>query len=168
MKLELRKVTVIASMSEETTCFTADLYIDGVKTAHVENTGKGGSHMIRDYPPGKMWDTEQKLDAYAKTLPDKKYKYNGEESTLKYDADLLVSELLTEHMQRKEFTDRLKRRVLFTCTDKPGVFQDTAKNKPSPENYERVKKCFHKYLKHILNELPFEEAFVIYKENVDA
>lgn len=42
MKVELRKFKHYPSMSEETECFIADLYVDGKKIGVAENSGKGG------------------------------------------------------------------------------------------------------------------------------
>lgn len=43
MKLELKNVKFYESMSEETNCFEADLFINGKKIAYVKNSGQGGS-----------------------------------------------------------------------------------------------------------------------------
>jgi len=45
-KLTLKKVKVYEAMSEETICFSADLYEDGKLVAHVSNRGQGGSNEI--------------------------------------------------------------------------------------------------------------------------
>jgi hypothetical protein len=50
-KYEIKKVSVNNAMSEETTCFTLDLYVDGKKFAAVSNTGRGGAHRTHAYPP---------------------------------------------------------------------------------------------------------------------
>jgi len=46
VKVELKNVKIHRDMSEETTCFSATLYIDGVKAAMVANRGTGGVHDI--------------------------------------------------------------------------------------------------------------------------
>jgi hypothetical protein len=63
MKIELRKVAHSARLSRETAAFSADLYIDGVKRATVENDGHGGPNMVHPWQVGK------EIDDYAKTLP---------------------------------------------------------------------------------------------------
>jgi hypothetical protein len=42
MKLELKNIKFYESMSEETNCFQADLFINGKKIASVKNQGHGG------------------------------------------------------------------------------------------------------------------------------
>lgn len=46
MKLSVKKVKVLQQMSEETLCFSADLYDNNKLVAHVSNTGRGGSNII--------------------------------------------------------------------------------------------------------------------------
>ena len=43
MKLQLKKIKIYDELSEETICFTAELYADGKKVATVKNDGRGGS-----------------------------------------------------------------------------------------------------------------------------
>ena len=49
--LSLKKVKIHFDMSEETTCYSADLYEDGKLMAHVSNEGRGGND--RFTPAGK-------------------------------------------------------------------------------------------------------------------
>ena len=46
MKVELRKVSINKRLSEETTCFSADLWIDGAKAGIVSNRGHGGPNDV--------------------------------------------------------------------------------------------------------------------------
>ena len=46
MKAELRKVKIARHMSEETTAFTADLWVDDKHIGHVKNDGRGGANFI--------------------------------------------------------------------------------------------------------------------------
>lgn len=47
MKLMLKKVKIHEDMSEETTCFSAEMWENGVKIGEVRNDGRGGCHDIR-------------------------------------------------------------------------------------------------------------------------
>ena len=68
MKLELKNVKFYESMSEETNCFQADLFIDGKKIAYVKNTGQGGctDYGVHDF---KLQSVLREAEAYCKTLP---------------------------------------------------------------------------------------------------
>lgn len=51
---EVKNVKVIESMSEETLCFEASLYVDGKKVGHASNHGHGGPDMQDfDSPEGE-------------------------------------------------------------------------------------------------------------------
>lgn len=69
MKIELKKLSINLRMSEETTCFVADLYIDGLKAGTAENTGKGGMTSIKAYKPGE-YELTQKAEAYLESFID--------------------------------------------------------------------------------------------------
>ena len=45
-KLSLKKLKFHEDMSEETPCFSADLYEDGILVAYVKNSGRGGCNDI--------------------------------------------------------------------------------------------------------------------------
>ena len=44
--MELKKIKYFESGSQETPCFTADLWDGGKLVAHLENNGRGGNNMI--------------------------------------------------------------------------------------------------------------------------
>lgn len=48
MHVELKKVKFHEDMSDETNCFSAEVWVDGKKLADVQNDGKGGCNMY--YP----------------------------------------------------------------------------------------------------------------------
>lgn len=43
MQIELRKLSINTRLSEETVCFSADIFIDGTKAGYASNRGHGGS-----------------------------------------------------------------------------------------------------------------------------
>ena len=47
MNITLKKVKVHDGLSEETICFTADVYVDGILKAHASNRGHGGCNDIQ-------------------------------------------------------------------------------------------------------------------------
>lgn len=59
MKIELKNVKINARLSEETTCFSATLYVNGEKAGEVTNRGHGGPNMYHWLQPtmGKLvWE----------------------------------------------------------------------------------------------------------------
>lgn len=75
MKLELKNVKFYESMSEETNCFQADLFINGKKIAYVKNSGHGGctDYHVLDFSQQQIL---RDAEAYCKGLPKVKYGEN--------------------------------------------------------------------------------------------
>ena len=63
MKIELRNVKYFAAGSEETSCFTATVYVDGKKAGTAQNHGTGGPTMVHPFT------IEKHINDYAATLP---------------------------------------------------------------------------------------------------
>lgn len=49
MKIELKNVHYSPSLSEETSAFTADIYVNGKKSGYARNNGHGGSTNVSPY-----------------------------------------------------------------------------------------------------------------------
>lgn len=95
MKLELKNFKSNERMSDETNCFTADMWVNGKKIGMAMNRGHGGPTDMHytDVEAGKAFE------AYCKSLPPKESKYFPE--GLKMDAELFVDELVEEMLRKK-------------------------------------------------------------------
>ena len=93
MKLELKNVKFYESMSEETNCFQADLFINGKKIACVKNSGQ---QILRD------------AEAYCKGLPKVKYGENEYAVTLETVIDDLFEAWLKVKADKKLLKDMEK------------------------------------------------------------
>lgn len=73
MKIEIRNLKIARSLSEETTAYTADIYVDGVKSFAASNHGTGGCDMYHRYPTAKV--DEAAVNAWLATnvAPDGPY-----------------------------------------------------------------------------------------------
>ena len=114
MKIELRKLKVAEHMSEGTTAFTADLFVDGVNIGYAKNDGRGG---CTDYNiiPGKKFssggfdfDTNReiliKAEAFCLTLPPIKYPAAHGMKTFEVPMNLenFIDELVSAHLKEKD------------------------------------------------------------------
>ncbi len=102
-RVELKGVKYAAFASQETSCFTATVYIDGKKEGSVENDGHGGCNL---YHPHTLLD---KINAIAVTLPD----VEGFGSTFKQDADILVGDLLNAVLEERQMKRLTKRQGVY-------------------------------------------------------
>ena len=153
MEITLKDISHNERLSEETNCFSATIYIDGKKAGEASNHGHGGPTMIH---PRKL---EQKIHAYAKTLPP----IEVEGMTLEMDAELLIGDLLAEYLTRRDMRKAFRTRLLFTKAGRPEIYEaklDAATMAKPHENraamLERLK------ADKILNFLPEKEAFTLY------
>ena len=101
MKIELKSIVFSERLSEETNCFTANLYVDDKKVGTCENRGIGGS---TDY----YFDDSNKRDeveAYCKTLPDIQWRTTSFKNSLEMQIDELFEEWLSKKANTKLIKD---------------------------------------------------------------
>jgi len=114
MKIELKNVKHAAFASEETHCFSATVYLDGVRSGTVSNEGHGGCNR---YEPREL---ETTIDTYAKTLDpyDVSYMYDdGKKHTMESCAEVLIGNLVNDFLEERELKRFCSKKVLFR---KPG------------------------------------------------
>ena len=72
MNITLKNIKFYEKLSEETNCFTADLFVDNKIIGHVKNDGHGGS---TDYMANKKeyWEHIKKAEQFCLTLPPNSY-----------------------------------------------------------------------------------------------
>jgi hypothetical protein len=86
VKITLKNLKIAQWASEETLCFRATVYVDGVKAGEVSNEGSGGPN---SYHPHELW---QALERHAQTLPAivSDLVRDGEPFTYRPSADTLI------------------------------------------------------------------------------
>jgi len=141
MKIELKRITYNARLSEETPAFAADVYVDGKKVGEARNDGHGGCNA---YHP---WAIAGQIDTHAKTLPPEQTPY-GE---MQPDTDWIVMGLLNDHLAARDLKRAMGRKTLFLRGGK--VYE--VKKGVQPRDAEKV-----------LNDLSFDEALILYNQHV--
>jgi hypothetical protein len=143
MELTLKNVKVLESMSEETTCFSATIYIDGKRAGHAGNRGCGGPHDID-------W-TDRVLGArYEKWLKDEPVPvelYDGKIMLLDNITDKLetmIDDALNVVEQRTWLKRQCKNKTLFKLKDDD--------NYDNPAAWWVVKAPFSEITKHKLQQ----------------
>lgn len=121
-------------MSEETTAFVADVYVDGAKTAYAKNDGHGGSTDYNAYE-GKR-EILKKAEQHCLSLPAKDY----EDFTVPMNLEHFIDNLITEELNNK---DKKKFEKLMETSILVGV--------PNGTTYGRYN------LKKILSSIPREQ-----------
>ena len=143
------------SLSQETHCFSATVYVNGVKFAQTTNAGHGASNNY--YPVSNNWEDVSKLnEKIAKTYPLTP-EYNMEQ-----DLDTVIGDLVNEFLLKREFKKTLKK---ITFIENGQIFTLKAKHKPTIQNLEQVAKSSWGKKVKILNCLPEDEAFELFTSN---
>jgi hypothetical protein len=110
MKVELKNIKIVQALSEETLCFTAVAYVDGIKTFYVSNRGHGGCHEYTevDCKPETRARFDA-VDAWAKTLPPDHYG----DLELPSDLDSVVNNALVEYEMRQLLKRITKNKIAY-------------------------------------------------------
>lgn len=98
MKIELKRFTTNARLSQETTAFAADVWIDGKKAGHAENDGHGGATMVHLHLVDPT--VRAKLDAHGKARVPAEFKsITGYEGA---GIEWLVDQLVSAELQKRD------------------------------------------------------------------
>lgn len=95
MKIELRNVKVFEAMSEETTAFHADVYVNGKKICYAKNDGRGGETYYHPYENCR--DEINLIEEFYKNSPPKKYR----DFEIKMSLTMAIDDLLEEFRMSK-------------------------------------------------------------------
>lgn len=114
MNIELKNIKYSASLSRETSAFTANLYIEDKRVGTVINDGQGGNtSYLADNKD--TWDIIRQAENYCKTLPDKQYPKDEYSDAFSFPMDLetYINDLLTEYLVKKDLEKHQKKGVIF-------------------------------------------------------
>lgn len=161
MKIELKSIKYAAFASEETSCYSATLWVDGKKIGDVSNEGHGGCDRFHGDQAAYA-----AADAWCKAnLPQ--WTINGEPGDTPFPTDLEMhcGALLEEFLIGRDMDSGLRTKALFTDPDRPGLFSVAYRGKIKPDA-----RLFASVLDKtpgavILNTLPRAEAIAIFKAN---
>lgn len=157
MKIELKNIKVMSSLSEETTCYSASLYVDGKKIGEVSNRGHGGPDNFH----GNRAAFEAAEAWVNANMPPLETSFG--EDPLQMDMELLCGTLLEDHLLRKELRSSLRRKVLFI---NDGLYEISNGKHATDTIVDHLRKKHGSSIK-ILNTLPFDDALAIYKKQMD-
>lgn len=132
MKLELKKIKFYESLSQETNCFTAELFCNEEHVASCDNNGCGGNTNIRRLE-GKM-DLINTLEEWCKKQPQVEYNFDDlKPFKIDYSLEIFVDGEVDKFIEAKEkikFQKKLDRDCLRgICVSVPNGYSITKWNK---------------------------------------
>jgi len=114
--IELKSIKWVKSMSQETPCYQAKVFVNGKHFADVENRGHGGGD---DLSPSKntnaksFWNDVKQLEAdIAETYPKWDMKEYGKDDEFPQTLEMICQTFLYENDERKYLTRLLKRKTV--------------------------------------------------------
>jgi hypothetical protein len=113
MDIKLKSIKDYPSMSEETNCFQADLWVGNKKVAHIKNQGRGGCDDVWAYDG--MRPLLKEVEDFCKAMPKVECNFSGRIHYLENDLELYVGKLMDEWRKAKDF----KKGIVYK--DKNGV-----------------------------------------------
>lgn len=122
MHIELRKLKIVAALSEETTCYTAEIWVDGERAFLASNHGHGAADMY--HAVGSV--SEHEVDAW---LAANRAPTRIGDSVLTHTLEFEVADLMT----RIEEARRLRRacRTNLVVIDEGKVWSYPLKGRPA-------------------------------------
>jgi len=156
MKIELKNIKYAAFASDDSNCFEGTIHIDGKASIRVSDDGNGGCMRFDNLVPGAY----AKLQEYCKTLPQ--YEFYGDMND--ETPETFIGGLLETHLLTKQVKSKLSRNLIYTYTDKVGIYQ--VKGKYTPDFAAKLRKRYPTMDK-MLNELPLADAVAIFKADND-
>jgi hypothetical protein len=153
MKIEVRSLKHFPSLSEETTAYTATIYVDGKKAIDAKNDGHGGMDMYRPIAPFTFKDIEN-VNAWLKAT---KPAIVSGDFTHEHDLEWEVGQQIDIILSRKQL-DRMVRTKLVVIVDNT-VQTYPAKHKPTPANIAALKARGEKVVNG--DDTLYEEALAI-------
>ena len=187
MNIELKNFKPSASLSEETTAYTATIWVDGKRAFTAKNGGYGGPDFylpvkgqtrkdmtkihkqIRDHHLEEVFNDMNKT--FFRNCPDEDNEWvkNLSDEAI---VEIVIADLIKHKNYAKDMKRDLKKSILHR---KPNGVLEVIKFKG--EGRKKIEQCHINYAKKkhpdslILNDLPFEEAldvFITYMEGEQA
>jgi hypothetical protein len=119
MKIELRKLKIALHMSEETTAFTADIYVDGKEAGYAKNNGHGECTFYHAYE-GKRSLIEA-AEKHCLALPAQTYDMGGgrDPFVMKMNLEHFIDQLVEDELKKKDRKKLEKKMVNHIMWGKP-------------------------------------------------
>ena len=162
MELQLKSIKYTEWMSEETLCFTANLYVDGKVFAEVSSQGHGGSTDFRPHPKFKtegatyFYRKLKEVEAHCEAMPNLEPCELFDEG-LPMGLELWCNMEVEAFLARRDLKRKLKSHVLFQMQGKDGIYQS--------KYHPTVTDGTWKNGRRILNDMPEAAALDIWRAN---
>lgn len=156
--IELKAIKHAAFASQETHCYSATLYVDGVRWGEVRNEGHGGPDMFHGVG-GKTWENLAELDKrIAATFPP--IEFEGL-APISNTLECVCGELVNDWLYERDYKRASSRNALFIKPGEKGLFQFPLKGTTAEKALPVLRAKYPAY--QWLADLPPAEALALYR-----
>ena len=153
MKIELKQIKYSDWASEETSCFQANIYLNGKKVGFCNNDGKGGCTSYNRVT-GISYEVIHEMETYCEGLPPIVYEsnlYKDGKYTIKMNLEHYLDNLLDNYFKDKETAKMTKKMDKAILIGNNRSYQIISFKTPLKELWEKHPQYFTKTLKESLN-----------------
>lgn len=153
--IELKNIHHNERLSDETNCYSADLWFKGKKIGQVRNYGHGGEDVFLG--DGAAY---AEADAWVKANREAQ-DYGG--IVMPPTVEDECSRILTDWLMRRDMRATLKKAALYTKPGSAGIFEAKYKGRIAPDKalFDQIRAKYAGAT--VLNELPEDEAFKLFR-----
>jgi hypothetical protein len=166
MKIELKNIKYSEWGSEETSCFQANIYLNGQKVGYCQNDGKGGETYYNRYPDIdhlRIYEMEE----YCKTLPPIIYKSSliDKDIVIDMNLELYIDNLLGEYLKQKDDKKLQKQMDKSILIGNSSEYQIVSFQLPLKDMWEKHPSIFKKTLTEKLDKYK-EKGYKLLNTNI--
>ena len=111
-KIEVKNVKIADFASEETLCFEATVYVNGVRAFKAENDGRGGCNFY--HPVSQQGKSLLKLcNDWLETLPEEEHMFGEEVFSLQPDLDIFLGDMIADWELNKKLKRDCRTKTLY-------------------------------------------------------
>jgi hypothetical protein len=153
MKIELKQIKYSDWASEETSCFQANIYLNGKKVGFCNNDGKGGCTSYNRVT-GISYEVIHEMETYCEGLPPIVYEsnlYKDGKCTIKMNLEHYLDDLFYAYLKAKDKAKMDKRMEKAILIGNDYKYQIISFKMPLKDIWEQSPQYFAKTLKESLN-----------------
>ena len=157
MEIKVKNFRILVSNSDETWCYTADIWVDGVPALSVRNDGRGSPDEIHAHPKwkGNPSDVYEQVLWPINEMLHEQDPQHFTNSLGVSNFEVWMGDYIEDHLKRKELRRLLNKSVVTIEDD--GIYTYKFKYKSGMELLN------HFEGKQVLNAMLFEDALKAFK-----
>lgn len=165
--IQLKNIKTVAALSEETICYSATLYVDGIKWGMVSNRGHGGSDAFAGINGKTYQDIAELNKLIAATFPKWSIQAGDEVTYFETKLEDVCGDLVDDHQLARLLRRDLKKDAVYFRGPLPDygasapIFASSLKGRTPEAVFAAIRAKFPTAT--IINELPLEQQLIAYR-----